>query len=66
MHVKFADIQVKAAKQGKKFYEGRPKKFSNEQIDYAMKLLKEYSYSEVAKMTGISKSTLMRYRKEDK
>lgn len=42
------------------FKEGRPKKFTDEQIRHAIELLKEYSYTEVEKMTRISKSTLMR------
>lgn len=42
------------------FKEGRPKKYSKEQINLALDLLKENSYSAVEKMTGISKSTLIR------
>ena len=58
-----AIAKANAEAQGKKFYEGRPKKFSKEQRDHAIKLLKEHSYTEVARMTGISKSTLIRYKK---
>lgn len=50
------------AKQRPGFREGRPKKFSQQQISLAMRLLEEHSYTEVEKMTGISKSTLTRYR----
>lgn len=59
-----AIAKANAEAQGKKFYEGRPKKFSKEQRDHAIKLLKEHSYTEVARMTGISKSTLIRYKKK--
>lgn len=40
--------------------DGRPKKYKPEQLEHAVNLLKEYSYTEVEKMTGISKSTLTR------
>lgn len=43
---------------------GRPKKFKKAQRDTALKLLEEHSYSEVAEMTGISRRTLIRYKKE--
>lgn len=52
------------AKQRPGFREGRPKKFSQQQISLAMRLLEEHSYTEVEKMTGISKSTLTRYKKK--
>lgn len=46
------------------FREGRPPKFTKLQIDYALKLLNEgHSYNEVAKITSISKSTLIRAHK---
>ena len=48
------------AKQKPDFREGRPKKFNQQQINLAMNLLKNHSYKEVEKMTGISKSTLTR------
>ena len=48
------------AKQHDDFREGRPKKFSNDQINHAISLLNEYSYKQVEQMTGISKSTLIR------
>ena len=45
---------------GKKV-DGRPKKFSAKQMDHAVELLNAgNSYTEVEKMTGISKSTLIR------
>ena len=52
------------AKQNPDFREGRPKKFSQQQINLAMNLLKDYSYKEVEKMTGISKSTLSRNKRK--
>ena len=48
------------ARQKPGYKEGRPKKFSPEMLRFALGLLKEYSYSEVEKITGISKSTLVR------
>lgn len=49
------------AKQNPSFKEGRPKKFSQVQINHAISLLEEgHSYKEVVAITGISKSTLVR------
>lgn len=45
------------------YKEGRPKKYKKDQITHAMQLLEEYSYTQVANMTGISKATLYRARK---
>jgi DNA invertase Pin-like site-specific DNA recombinase len=42
------------------FKEGRPKEYTETQINMAIDLLKEHSYSEVERMTKISKSTLTR------
>ena len=42
------------------FKEGRPKKYTKEQIDHALSLLQNNSYSYVVRVTGISKSTLIR------
>lgn len=44
---------------------GRPKKFKKSQRDMALKLLEKHSYNEVAEMTGISRRTLIRYKKEE-
>ena len=52
------------AKQRPGFKEGRPKKFSKQQLALAMQLLETHSYSEVEKMTGISKSTLTRHKRK--
>ncbi len=59
-----AVARANAEAQGKKFYEGRPQKFSREQIDHALQLLENHSYSEVSRITGISKSTLFRNRRQ--
>ncbi|WP_342769543.1 helix-turn-helix domain-containing protein [Peptoniphilus indolicus] len=42
------------------YREGRPKKFSQKQINHALELKKSYSYKQVSEMTGISVSTLKR------
>ena len=49
-----------AARSRTGFRDGRPPKFSHEQIDHAIGLLETHSYKEVTKMTGISRSTLQR------
>ena len=52
------------AKQDPNYREGRPKKYLPTQIKHAMQLLDEgHSYRQVEAMTGISKSTLVRARK---
>ena len=52
------------AKQKEGFKEGRPKKFNEEQIQHALNMLTcnggQYSYKEVERLLGISKSTLIR------
>jgi len=65
------DLIVERTQEGKKiakqrlgFKEGRPKKFSQQQINLAMQLLETYSYTQVEKMTGISKSTLTRNKRK--
>jgi DNA invertase Pin-like site-specific DNA recombinase len=52
------------AKQKPDFKEGRPKKFSKKQIEHGLKLLENHSYKQVEDMTGISKSTLIRAKRE--
>ena len=42
------------------FKDGRPCKFSDEQMELALEFLENHSYKEVSNMTGISKSTLQR------
>lgn len=46
------------------YREGRPKKYTGAQLRHAMELLKDHSYTQVARMTGISKSTLIREKKK--
>ncbi len=46
------------------YKEGRPPKYDKEQIDNALELLETKSYTRVTKLTGISKSTLIRERKK--
>jgi DNA invertase Pin-like site-specific DNA recombinase len=54
------------ARQREGFREGRPNKFSKKQIKHALTLLENYSYKQVEELTGISKSTLIRAKKNDK
>ena len=52
------------AKQDPSFRDGRPKKFTSDQIDLALALLAQgKTYRQITAMTGISKSTLIRARK---
>lgn len=49
------------AKQNPNYKEGRPKKYTEIQIEHAVSLLRQgHSYKEVSAITGISKSTLVR------
>ncbi len=50
--------EVARTKEG--YVDGRPKKYTEVQMKHAISLLEENSYNQVAKMTGISKSTLIR------
>ena len=52
------------AKQNPDFREGRPQLYDDEKIAYALKLLDDNSYTKVTKLTGISKSTLIRAKKK--
>ncbi|SER07508.1 hypothetical protein SAMN05216362_1457 [Piscibacillus halophilus] len=52
------------AKQRDDFREGRPKKYNKKQIEHAISLKENNSYKQVEEMTGISKSTLIRAKKE--
>ena len=54
------------ARQNPNYKEGRPKKFSREQIKLGLALLNEgKTYKEVELMTGISKSTLIRAKRKN-
>lgn len=48
------------ARQRKDYKEGRPAKYDQEQVAHALELLETHSYSQVCKLTGISRSTLIR------
>lgn len=48
------------------YREGRPKKYKKQQIELALSLLDNHSYSQVSLMTGISISTLTRAKREKK
>ena len=52
---------IARAKEG--FREGRPKKFTQAQLDHALQLLENHSYPQVEKMVKISKSTLLRAKR---
>lgn len=55
------------AKQDPNYRDGRPKKFTSLQTSHALSLLEEgHTYKQVEAMTGISKSTLIRARREVK
>ena len=52
------------ARQNPNFRDGRPPKFKKIQLDHAINLLDYYSYSQVEDMTGISVSTIKRYKRK--
>lgn len=54
------------ARQKEGFKEGRPNKYTKKQLDHAISLLESNSYNQVADLTGISKSTLIREVKKRK
>lgn len=52
------------ARQDPNFKDGRPQKFTQEQLDLGLSLLAQgHTYRQVTSMTGISKSTLIRQRR---
>lgn len=65
------DMIVERTQEGKaiarrdpNFKEGRPKKYGKKQIEHALHLLKSHSYKQVEEVTGISKSTLIRAKRQ--
>ena len=55
------------ARQDPNFKDGRPKKFTPEQISLALSLLDQgKTYRQITAMTGISKSTVIRARRSNK
>ena len=64
MIVERTQVGKALAKQNPNFRDGRPKKFTQEQIGLALGLLRDgKTYREVERMTGISKSTMVRREK---
>ncbi len=53
------------AKTKEGFREGRPPKYTRAQIEHALSLLGENSIPRVVEMTGISKSTILRAKKQE-
>lgn len=67
------DIIVERTQEGKAiartkqgYKDGRPKKYTQAQMLHAMSLLDGHSYNQVSAMTGISRSTLIRYKQDHK
>lgn len=54
------------AKQNPDFREGRPNKYGVKQLEHAMMLKETHSYKQVEEITGISKSTLVRFMNKQK
>ena len=54
------------SKQNPNFREGRPPKYTKDQIEHALELLENESYTQVEKKTGISRSTLIRAKRRYK
>jgi DNA invertase Pin-like site-specific DNA recombinase len=52
------------AKMKDDFKEGRPRVYNKERIDHALQMLETHSYRQVEKILGISKSTLIRAKRE--
>ena len=52
-----------AARTRPDFRDGRPKKYTKAQLNHALELYEQYPMTVVTQMTGISKSTLMRYQR---
>ncbi len=48
------------ARQRSDYKEGRPRKYTTKQIEHALTMLTDHSYTQVESMTGISKSTIVR------
>ena len=51
------------ARQREGFRDGRPPKYTPEQIHYALQLLDKNSYTKVEQITGISRTTLLRAKR---
>ena len=64
MFVRRMSVGKHIAKMSEGFKEGRPKVYDEEDITKALELLKTKSYKQVEALTGISKSTLIRAKKQ--
>jgi len=51
------------ARKKKGYVEGRPRVYTDAQLEHALELLDDYSYKQVAKMLGISVSTISRAKR---
>ena len=67
------DMIIERTQEGKEiaklkegYREGRPKKFTKKQLDHAVAMIETHTYKEIAAITGISKSTLIRYMKNNR
>lgn len=59
------DMIIERTQEGRKMsgnLGGRPKKYKREQMEHALSLLQDHSYTQVSEMTGISVSTIYRAR----
>ena len=59
------DMIIERTQEGRKLsgnLGGRPKKYRREQMEHALFLLQDHSYTQVSEMTGISVSTIYRAR----
>jgi DNA invertase Pin-like site-specific DNA recombinase len=54
------------ARQKAGYREGRPKKYSREQINHALELMETHTVPKVSEMLNISRSTLMRAKRKQK
>lgn len=59
-----AQAIAEAEARGEKFVQGRPRKWSAEDLNEAVNLLDAGSYTEVSRLTGIPRATLARAKKE--
>jgi len=64
MFVERMQVGKKIAKMSEGFKEGRPRVYSEEEVEKALDLLRDHSYRQVEAMTGISKSTLIRAKRK--
>ena len=61
-----AEGKARARATNPEYHEGRRPKFNRAQVELAMRELETHTYSQVEKMTGISKSTLNREKRARK